>query len=1170
MLTTSEAPRIDTAQLAKALQAADAAVLLIPARILRRVIKQDRSLTTLGLQVPHPKSYVIGREALLQIADPVELEVEAGRALPEALILIAQPEPVKLAQLPVGEALVKFWRRLFHARVHLALEQSFKEAQVTEAAVRQRIQRVGQAEFNEVRSVLQQENYLLPPADDRGAYVEFAAVYLELRFFVAPMLPHYFPSLPRGGEIDALLAEDVDGAALFAATRPPGAPDPAELSAGQLHDAEEEAEAALVPPPSPAGPPLSDADYQAVLRRAEGADARGNNVRAAVTLMRAAAGRPEAAEAARKELDRLVSRLQPALGLSGPEAAAWRRALAPLLPAAAQGYWSVERRMLYDLQKVCLDHERGVYAVDAVRWLLSLGRHALRRPLPALRQVGAVKRLRKAAQRLGTARLGEEDRERLAGLLGAALARSEARLRAACRPPLAAALEQVGLVPANVPEEVARDKLTEELLDRVVAAGYLTMGDLRDALSRNQLKLPELGGAPPPPPASLTDSWVRVAAGCRTAWCRFRDASRELLFGDPLLRLDRELGPALDGVYHRGEFYLRWLQRLSSVAFGTRVGRFLTRYLVVPFGGAYVLLGGLDEIFGHVLRKHVGWEVDLASVDLRKIPALEVAAKVGVVGALLLLLLYVAPFRRAVGHGFWLVGRGLRGLFFDLPRAFLRVPLVRAVVDSRPAVFFRRYLLAPLVLAGLAAEGSLLAGLDPNSAAVLGGSLFVVALVFCTSRVGRDLGEALTDWVARGWRRLSVDIIPGLFRLIMEFFKALLELVSRFLYTIDEWLRFRSGESPLKQAVKAVAGVFWFFITYVVRFAVNVLIEPQINPIKHFPIVTVSHKLLLFVIPVLQGVLEARMNWGPAFALLVATSIIWSIPGIFGFMAWELKENWFLYKANRPSDLRPAVIGGHGETMLRLLRRGFHSGTVPKLHARLRKAEYRGRAPVARKQMAALHHVAEGVRHFAERELVSLLAKSRSWGGLPLEVGQVVLASSRAKVELRCPALPGGPVWLVFDEQQGWLLAGVGEAGWLAALESTQRRALAVALAGLYKMAAVMLVREQIRACLRGACCGYDLTRESLVVWTDPGYEAEVVYDLRAGPVLRPRPTVGVPSVALPTLAADRLLFGDVPVAWAEWVAVWQRDRAGAGLPEQLLPGVHVLPPRPGPNCPPG
>jgi len=59
-----------------------------------------------------------------------------------------------------------------------------------------------------------------------------------------------------------------------------------------------------------------------------------------------------------------------------------------------------------------------------------------------------------------------------------------------------------------------------------------------------------------------------------------------------------KLSLMLDGVYRRGEFYLRWMQRISSLGFGTRIGRFLTRFAVVPFGGSYVTV-----VFAH----HV-WE----------------------------------------------------------------------------------------------------------------------------------------------------------------------------------------------------------------------------------------------------------------------------------------------------------------------------------------------------------------------------------------------------------------------------------------------------------------------------------------------------------------------------------------------------------------------------------
>ena len=80
----------------------------------------------------------------------------------------------------------------------------------------------------------------------------------------------------------------------------------------------------------------------------------------------------------------------------------------------------------------------------------------------------------------------------------------------------------------------------------------------------------------------------------------------DFLRGDQLLRADRKLALVLDGVYRRGEFYLRWMQRLSSLGFGTRIGRFLTRFAVVPFGGAYVALAGIHHVDTVVMARKPG------------------------------------------------------------------------------------------------------------------------------------------------------------------------------------------------------------------------------------------------------------------------------------------------------------------------------------------------------------------------------------------------------------------------------------------------------------------------------------------------------------------------------------------------------------------------------------
>src|SRR5207244_6199343 len=105
---------------------------------------------------------------------------------------------------------------------------------------------------------------------------------------------------------------------------------------------------------------------------------------------------------------------------------------------------------------------------------------------------------------------------------------------------------------------------------------------------------------------------------------------------------------------------------------------------------------------------------------------------------------------------------------------------------------------------------------------------------------------------------------------------------------------------------------------------------------------------------------------GPVFGYGFLFMTILFLPGICGFIVWELKENWKLYRANRARNLKPVMIGSHGETMIRLLRPGFHSGTVPKIYRKLRKAERRQDKRGVRKQMAALHHVGEGVAHFVE------------------------------------------------------------------------------------------------------------------------------------------------------------------------------------------------------------
>ena len=1127
-VSTEPSPFIGMAELQGILSAADPAALLVSPRLLRRVIKLDRGIAGVGLQVPHRKTYVVGRDALLALADREELGVPASRDLPPTVLLLACPEPW-LTSHTRPQALVRYWRLLFHARIDQHMDQQFADGRLTPARCRERVQRIGQVEFEEACQVLRQENFLLPPADLRVCFTELTALYLELKHFARPMLNRYFPSIDDPDRVEAVLAEVVDADALFAATRLPGAPDPVLSKAHEEAVAGERQQTRLE-----RGSGLSPARCQWLMTRADKVAVRGNLVRAA--LLRTRAGRvapPEMLEATRKgalaDLDRLVGRLQAALELHDREAEEWRVSLPALLAPGARGLWPQSARLLYDLQKVCVDYERDIYAVDLVEWFVSAFRQPIKRLLPLQADVLLVKHLRNAANRLGNARLGDDDRRRLAILLRSAIHHCEERLRERLRPILTDALEEVGFRPANYPEEVARRKMVEEMLDRVTERGFLTMGDVRDAISRNQLKLPDLSG-----PGTF-------------------------LLGDQLIRLNRQLSISMDGVYKRGEFYLRWLQRLSSTFFGTMVGRWITLFFIVPFGGAVAALMVLQELL-HIVGIKVHLATESASEAahhtggglLVEVEPAVAGAAVGVLGVFLLLVIHSRPFRHRVGQGLKVVWKGLRFVFFDLPAQAFDHPSVRRVMESRAVVQFRRYVVRPLVLAGLVAGACLWVGLDARITASVCGATFLLALLFFGSRLGRRAEEEATDWLARNWYWLRVDVLPGLLGLILWVFKEGLDRLERVLYSVDEWLRFRSGESKWSLAYKPVLGLIWFFMTYAIRIIINVFVEPTVNPVKHFPAVTVGAKM---IVPFLKP-------WGTAIALVLtpalgvwlaggsAVVILGLIPGVFGFMVWEFKENWKLYRSNRSPVLKPVMIGHHGETMLRFMKPGFHSGTIPKLYAKLRKAERRQNGRALHKNQEALHHVKESVGHFMEREFLMLLEGSKGWGNPRVHVGALLVGCNRIRVELCCPELSEQGLWLAFEERSGWLVAEVTRAGWLEKLTESQLVVLASALAGLYKLAGVALVREQVEVCLPAAHA-YRLTPNTLVYWPADDFAKEVVVDLCL-------PT-GAAAPASPGLT-ERLLYGKAPITWEDWVAAWSRDQVGqtAALPvlkqERLLP----------------
>ena len=1100
---------VTNAELESAVAAVDSTAFMVPARIVRRVLRHDRGLTESGLRLPHRKTYFVGRESLLQIVEPSEIGVASIDDVPETSILLARPEPEQLSAITRPRVLLKYWRLLYHARVHVELERKIADGRLTTAMVQERVAAIGRLEFEEIRSVLKQESLLLPPVDDTSIYVEFVAVYFELKFFASRLLADYFPSIRDWSAIDALVEQDFSGREWFASTRLPGSPEPHE----QTIEDEESLTERRADPAATNPRKQSDRLYCRLMNLADRARVRGNDVRSSIMRWWAALRiGPKLARAAREQgredLRHLAERLAAAVGMSGTERAAWGDVLEEMLPVAARGIWNAEARFLYDLQKACLDHEQGVFQLDVMGWLTSLGRRSLKRELPHQREVLISKHLRGAQARLPSLRMPAIRREQMAELLHGAVERAEEDLRTSLRPQIVAALDEVGLRATNRPEQVARKKLIEELLDRVVERGFFNMGDVRDAISRNNLKLRDI-----------------------VHWS-------ELWTGDEALRADHALAKRLDGVYRRGEIYRRVPQWLSSAAFGTVIGRLVTKYVAIPFGGAYMFL-----VFAHyiLLEAHLVDE----KADFRTKPL------IALVGCIIMML-YSPTFRAGCWEVIRAVGRLIADLFVVWPRRLMQLELVQRFMTTGVYRALQQFVFKPLL--STIVLGLLLMLWRFQRIGWQGWlSVFVVANLLVNSKWGRAVDEWLSDLGHRSWHQLRMRIFTTVVHAVMEFFHEALEGMERMLYAVDEFLRFRTGENRWATGFKATAGFIWYFINYLVRFCVTLLIEPQINPIKHFPVVTVSHKIILpLAIPAGVGqasILGAQFMWlfnmSMESANWLAGSIVWCIPGIFGYVAWELRNNWFLYDANRSVNLKAVIVGHHGETTTRLLRSGFHSGTIPKTFAKLRRADRKALAIGAwddsRKYRDRLHEVQEAVSHFVSRELLEILNLSAHCGSLKLRLTDVSMGLNHLRLTIVGEEPNVDPLVITLQEKSSWLTARMTLPSWYERLSVEQIRTLMSAVSGFYKMCGVEFVHEQIEQCFAPDVPRYDFSDRGLIVWPDAQSESPVLYDLRTNAEQSQLVSPTVPC-SLPTLDRQRLYFAAAPIRWAQWVDMWERE----------------------------
>jgi hypothetical protein len=619
-----------------------------------------------------------------------------------------------------------------------------------------------------------------------------------------------------------------------------------------------------------------------------------------------------------------------------------------------------------DLERVLIESRATYYQLNPIAWLRSLGRVPVRQILPFQAALKALRLLDTVRNRLELLGWPIEDVERFSRPLNALSGRLTEHLEHQLKPHLKRALEEAGFTPRTHREEVAFNKLLRELLDVIEHRRHLKFTDVRDIVARNLLRLPDL----------TLDEW-------RT--------------GDRLARFDRSAERALPGLYRPGEIYIKGLQRLGAPLFGTAQGRQLLRHLIIPVGLAFLGLKTLDVLIGILPTLEATFHL----TSLWLILGLGLAING---------LAYTRAGRLGVRVFLRVLWWTLRLLLFDGLRRFLRWPPVRRILETELVRGLDRNLLRPflsgtllmLPVIGLASliEGNLIE-LNLSLAALT----LVLGVLIRNTPGGRRLLDDLVSAGGQFLRRINQTLVIGLIQELMLFFKEVTRRFQQGLHRIEERLSHHLGESWIGLAFKALLMPVWRVLEWVIQFYVTVLVEPQINPIKHFPLVTIAHKLMLPFLPLITSLMVEMLNpilpkW---ISIPFVTLTVLLLPGLAGFLVWELKENWKIYAANHSRStnevdvkpglyavrrehltlvpIEPAIIGSHGETLRGFLRRGFHSGTLPKSFDRLRRVmrrqiEHEVETPQRlREAQRHLTEIERTVGVFCDRELAYALRR---------------------------------------------------------------------------------------------------------------------------------------------------------------------------------------------------
>ena len=1080
---------------------------------------------------------VMARQELFRRIEPTELGLSPTQILPETIFLILKPSDDEIAQTsphpslgapPPREEVARQERELnrLKSRCGRLLFQALVEDALTNHChnnldIRRYLTLLDAAEREEIRATLVSEGRLEHHGTDTDLVREFLVYLALLSRLERDRLSACLPILDSASlrKLTEDLATDVDLNSIERTCQPL-------LAVISGHDE----------PEHDFDPYVVDLEA-----RAERFHQRRQLVDAASAMMQVArlstGDRSRRAEdLARSHLRDLVRGLRDPLHLNDAISAQLETSLYPVLEKADQGiYVTSERRLLLELQAIVDETERPAQSLDIYRWITSVGVRPIRRVLPHQETVQAARRLQTVLRYLPGVRLDEPESGKLRELFKGRLSTCQQVLRDRFQPFLEDALDDVGLQPKHPLELVARRKVVSELIDRILADGYFSYFDVRDAISRNNLKLPDI------------------------------TAKGEWGTDDPLLRLDRLLTFKFEGIYRTGQIHGKLLQNLTSVLFGTDWGRKAWSLFIAPYGIALVVVT-IAVVLGRHLPGGAGKQDQTSPVSTWLAWFWIIS-----LGTAMAYLFANDKLRDRLGGWLRRIASGLHWLIEDLPLILARHPAFRSAVVIplkvawycviKPvAMIMAVYLLAPYLI--------------PNIQSVVIWWC-LLALVMTTRPfliLDQRLAEIMFDLVLAMRAGLLGRLLDGFDRI----YKALIKGAETALVRADEALQSRGNDSTIMTAVRVAVSLVWVPVREVSRILFIVMVEPMLHPLK-LPICFVAAKVLYPV----MGPMGSE-TWIPALspylgywlAMSTVTTIIFLMPNAFGFLFWEFRENRGLYAANRPTRPRYAPAGPGGEDMRALFEPGLHGGTLPRIFRRLRKAgkpvcEGGDRAR-ERQSLKQLEDVREAVSRFIRRNLIDPLAVSPGWSlqnaaplERPLEVNLLRLSTHRAQAFLSVPGAPpeSDPAIVVTFEFRAGNLWGSFKAGhWLNTLPPERRPGVALAAAWCLCAAGVQLNDEQVVSLLGPMAENLKSAERSLTLRSDVKtmhYRLDSEHDEWALTVDSDPPD-REPAVIRPSWIVR---FQDMPWTYDDFTNRWNHSDAGGTGTELILSGhaIHLI-----------